>query len=64
MTQIEYNDYIDKICKNVRDASRFAAKRTTVQKNNLLFKIAADLKKKSGCIITENAKDLEAAKSA
>jgi glutamate-5-semialdehyde dehydrogenase len=53
--------YIDALCRGAKAASRVVANYTTVQKNNILRKIAADLKKKADYIIEENKKDLKSA---
>jgi glutamate-5-semialdehyde dehydrogenase len=55
-------EYIDGLCREAKAASRVIANYSTVQKNNLLRKIAADLRKKSDYIVSENQKDLAAAK--
>ncbi|MBP7736563.1 MAG: glutamate-5-semialdehyde dehydrogenase [Spirochaetes bacterium] len=59
---MDNKEYIEQLCRDARAASRVVANYTTVQKNNLLLKIAADLRLKTDYIIAENKKDLEAAK--
>jgi glutamate-5-semialdehyde dehydrogenase len=54
--------YIENICNNSKLASRFIAKLSTIDKNNLLKKIASNLIKKTDSIVAENAKDLAMSK--
>ncbi len=58
---MDNQQYIEQLCRDARAASRVIANYTTVQKNNLLLKMAADLRKKADFIIAENKKDLDAA---
>ncbi|MBN1496850.1 MAG: glutamate-5-semialdehyde dehydrogenase [Spirochaetes bacterium] len=59
---MEDREYIEKLCRDARAASRTIANYSTVQKNNLLKKMAADLRNKTDFIVSENHKDLAAAK--
>ncbi len=61
---MDNKQYIEQLCRDARSASRVIANYTTVQKNNLLLKMAADLRKKADFIIAENKKDLAAAEEA
>ncbi len=61
---MDNKQYIEQLCRDARAASRLIANYTTVQKNNLLLKMAAGLRKKTGVIIAENKKDLAAAEEA
>ncbi len=61
---MDNKEYIEQLCRDARAASRVVANYTTVRKNNLLLKIAADLRSKTDYIIGENGKDLEAAEKA
>ncbi|OHD64835.1 MAG: glutamate-5-semialdehyde dehydrogenase [Spirochaetes bacterium RBG_13_51_14] len=54
--------YIEHLCRKAKESSRVLANYSTVQKNNLLRKIAESLRKKADYIISENRKDLAAAK--
>ncbi len=59
---MEDREYIEGLCREARAASRAIATYSTVRKNNLLRKIAIDLRKKADFIISENQKDLAEAK--
>jgi len=59
---MEDREYIENLCRDARAASRTIANYSTVQKNNLLKKMAADLRKKRDYIVSENQKDLAAAR--
>jgi glutamate-5-semialdehyde dehydrogenase len=56
---MDNKQYIENLCRGAKAASRVIANYTTVEKNNILRKIAADLKKKADYIIAENKKDLK-----
>ncbi|MCP4137993.1 MAG: glutamate-5-semialdehyde dehydrogenase [bacterium] len=60
----ENSQYIDEICQKTREASRVIANLSTVEKNNLLANMAANLRKKTDFIVSENKKDLDAAEEA
>jgi len=53
--------YIKDICEASKKSSSVIANLSTVEKNNLLLKIASNLVKNIGFIISENKKDLEEA---
>ncbi len=61
---MDNKQYIEGLCRDARAASRVVANYTTVQKNNLLLKMSADLRAKADFIIGENKKDLAAAEEA
>jgi glutamate-5-semialdehyde dehydrogenase len=58
---MDYKQYIDTLCRGAKSASRIIANYSTVQKNNLLQKMAVDLRRKADYIVAENKKDLKAA---
>jgi glutamate-5-semialdehyde dehydrogenase len=58
---MDKKQYIDTLCRGAKSASRIIANYSTVQKNNLLRKMADDLRKKADYIVAENKKDLKAA---
>jgi glutamate-5-semialdehyde dehydrogenase len=58
---MDNKQYIDTLCRGAKAASRVIANYSTVQKNNILRKIAADLERKADYIIAENKKDLKGA---
>lgn len=61
---MDNKQYIEQLCRDARDASRTVAGYGTVLKNNLLLKMAADLRRKADFIIAGNKKDLAAAEQA
>lgn len=58
---MDNKQYIERLCLDAKAASRVIANYSTVQKNNLLRKIAASLRERCDYIISENRKDLAAA---
>lgn len=58
---MDNKQYIDTLCREAKAASRVIANYSTVQKNEILGKIAVDLRKKADFIVAENNKDLKAA---
>ena len=56
--------YIEELCINAKKASRIAANLKTVEKNNILFKIAKKILENKDYIISENKKDLKEAEAA
>lgn len=60
----DHLEYVERICREARDASRIMSKLTTVEKNNLLYKIASRLRERSDYIIQENSRDISSAESA
>jgi glutamate-5-semialdehyde dehydrogenase len=61
---MDYTRYIEEICSKTKLAGRKAAAMSTAEKNELLMSIAALLRQRSGNIIDENAKDMDAGRSA
>jgi len=55
--------YIEELCINAKKASRIAANLKTVEKNNILFKIAKKILDNKDYIISENKKDLKEAEA-
>ncbi len=53
--------YIEELCINAKKASKIAANLKTVEKNNILFKIAKKILDNKDYIISENKKDLKEA---
>jgi len=56
--------YIEELCINAKKASKIAANLKTVEKNNILFKIAKKILDNKDYIISENKKDLKEAEAA
>jgi len=56
--------YIEELCINAKKASKIAANLKTVEKNNILFKIAKKILENKDYIISENKKDLKEAEAA
>jgi glutamate-5-semialdehyde dehydrogenase len=54
-------NYILNICEKAKEASRFCARLSTNEKNELLKKIAKELRAETNYIIDENRKDLQSA---
>ena len=55
--------YIEELCINAKKASKIAANLKTVEKNNILFKIAKKILENKDYIISENKKDLKEAEA-
>ncbi len=55
--------YIEELCINAKKASKIAANLKTVEKNNILFKIAKKILDNKDYIISENKKDLKEAEA-
>ncbi|MBN2160862.1 MAG: glutamate-5-semialdehyde dehydrogenase [Spirochaetes bacterium] len=60
---MDNKQYIERLCREAKTASRAVANFSTVRKNNLLRKIAGSLRARCDYIITENGKDLAAAEA-
>ncbi len=61
---MDFQSYVDRICRAARDASRSIARMPASSKNDLLRSMAAALRQAAPEIISENKKDLEEGKRA
>jgi glutamate-5-semialdehyde dehydrogenase len=61
---MDSHTYIEEACRQAKASSRIIANFSTVRKNNLLHAIASSLRKTTGSILAENARDLEGAEEA
>jgi len=59
-TVLDISEYMERVGRQARAASRALARASTAAKNNALLAIAADLDSNRNLLITENKKDLEA----
>ncbi len=59
---MEMKTYVEEICQNARESASVIANLSTVERNNLLLKIAALMRARGDQLISENEKDLAAAR--
>jgi len=59
---MDIQKYVEEICRQTREAVPVIANMPTADKNNLLMKLAAEMRKKAPYLISENEKDLAAAR--
>lgn len=59
---MEIQTYVENICRAAGEAAPVVANLTTVEKNNILLKIAVLLRERADFLISENEKDLSSAR--